>query len=263
MQILERILEELPQGDVEQVTIGLRWTGVVVRVDGQRRCGLSSTLGGDHRHGGSPPVPDAGRLTDFTAQHLAEFSLDKSNPTMASLGVAAINALLPDPDPARCIQSNADELLASMGADKTVAIVGHFPFVPSLRQSAAELFVLERSPRADDFPADQAPQILPRCDVIAITGMTLANHSLELLLDSCSEEAVLMILGPSTPLCDVLFEFGVDILSGSMITDIDAVMRAVAQGAAFPQIHQAGVRLINLTRREESAPEFKKWVNAK
>jgi len=138
MPILEKILEELPEGEIEQVTIGLRWTGVVVRVDGHRRCGLSSTLGGDRRHGGLPSIPDAGQLTALPSQRLAEFSLEKENPTLSSVGVAAINALLPDPDPERSIQGNADELLASMGAGKTVAIVGHFPFVPRIREVAAE-----------------------------------------------------------------------------------------------------------------------------
>ncbi len=261
MPILEKILEELPEGEIEQVTIGLRWTGVVVRVDGHRRCGLSSTLGGDRRHGGLPSIPDAGQLTALPSQRLAEFSLEKENPTLSSVGVAAINALLPDPDPERSIQGNADELLASMGAGKTVAIVGHFPFVPRIREVAAEFFVIERAPRGDDLPADQAPRILPHCDVVGITGMTLANHSLEPLLAHCSREATLMILGPSTPFCDVLFESGVDVLSGSIVDDIDAVMRAVAEGARFPQIHQAGVRLANLAQTSEAAIDFARRIN--
>jgi uncharacterized protein (DUF4213/DUF364 family) len=262
MQILERILEELPEGEIERVTIGLRWTGVIMRVDGQRRCGLSSTLGGDRRHGASFAVPNAGQLTTLPSKRLAEFALESENPTLASVGVAAINALLPDPDPEQSIQGNADELLVSMGAGKAVAIVGHFPFAPRVREAAAEFFVIERAPRGDDLPADEAPRILPRCDVIGITGMTLANHSLESLLDYCPRESTLMILGPSTPFCDVLFEAGVDILSGSIVADIDAVMRAVAEGARFPQIHQAGVRLVNLAQTVERADEFSSRINS-
>jgi uncharacterized protein (DUF4213/DUF364 family) len=126
---------------------------------------------------------------------------------------------------------------------------------------AAEFFVIERAPRGDDLPADQAPRILPRCDLVGITGMTLANHSLESLLDYCSPEAVLMILGPSTPFCNALFESGVNVLSGSIIVDIDAVMRAVAEGARFPQIHQAGVRLVNLAQTKEAATEIERSIN--
>ncbi|MGD8622011.1 MAG: DUF364 domain-containing protein [Anaerolineales bacterium] len=261
MYILERILETLPDGEVEQVTIGLRWTGVVVRVAGQRRCGLSSTLGSDRKHGGMFSIPEAGRLASLSSQHLAEFALQKDNPTLASLGVAAINALLPDPDPERSVDANADELLARLGSEKSVAIIGHFPFVPDLREVAGELFVIERAPRDDDLPADQAPEILPQCNVVGITGMTLANHSFETLLEYCSDEATLMLLGPSTPFSDVLFDAGIDILSGSIITDIDAVMRAVAQGARFPQIHQAGVRLTNLARSKEIAVKFAHGIN--
>lgn len=262
MQILEGILADLPEGEIEQVTIGLRWTGVVVRVNGERRCGLSSTLGGERGHGGRLPVPNAGRLTSLPSRQLAEFALEKENTTLASLGVAAINALLPDPDLERSIQGNADELLVGMGAGRTVAIVGHFPFVPRVREVAAEFFVIERTPDDDDLPADQAPQVLPRCEVIGITGMTLANHSLEALLGYCSPEATLMVLGPSTPFSDVLFEAGVDILSGSIITDIEAVMSAVAEGARFPQIHQAGVQLANLAQTVERASAFARQNSA-
>ena len=262
MQILERIIEKLPEGELEQVAIGLRWTGVVARVDGQRRCGLSSTLGGDRKHGGLPPVPQAGRLTSTSSQHLAELALQKENPTLASVGVAAINAILPDPDSERCVDANADELLSSIGKGKTIAIIGHFPFVPDLREVAAELFVFERSPRGDDLPAEEAPEILPHCEVVAITGMTLANHSLEKLLEHCSDEATLMLLGPSTPLCDELFDAGMDILSGSIISDIDAVMQAVAEGAMFPQIHHAGVHLTNYARSREAAREHAHLIEA-
>jgi uncharacterized protein (DUF4213/DUF364 family) len=78
----------------------------------------------------------------------------------------------------------------------------------------------------------------------------------------CSREAVLMILGPSTPFCDVLFDAGVDILSGSIVTDIEAVMKAVAEGARFPQIHKAGVRLANLARTVEQADAYAGLINA-
>jgi uncharacterized protein (DUF4213/DUF364 family) len=256
MVILNEILEQLPVGDIEQVCIGLRWTGVVVRVNGERRCGLSSTLGGDRTHDGLPPVPQAGRLTELSAHNLAAMALERDHPTLASVGVATINALLPDPDLDRCVDGNADELLLKMGARKKVAIVGHFPFVPRVREVADELFVLEREPHGEDHPATMAPQILPRCDVVAITGMTLTNHSMEELLEYCEEDAIVMILGPSTPFCSVLFDAGAQLLSGSMITDIDAVMRAVSQGAKFPQIHAVGIELVNLARSVESAEAF-------
>jgi hypothetical protein len=78
--------------------------------------------------------------------------------------------------------------------------------------------------------------------------MTLANHTLEGLLRLCKPEALVMVLGPSTPLNPVLYDYGVDILSGSIVAEIEPVLKAVSQGANFRQVHRAGVRLVTVTR---------------
>jgi uncharacterized protein (DUF4213/DUF364 family) len=45
-----------------------------------------------------------------------------------------------------------------------------------------------------------------------------------------------MLLGPSTPLSPVLFDHGVDIMSGARIADEEAVLLTVGQGASFRQV---------------------------
>lgn len=82
----------------------------------------------------------------------------------ASVGLATINALL-DVDEASCVEVNAEDILIKEGLDKRVVIVGHFPFVPRVRQVAKELWVLERYPRGEDLPATRAEEIVPpsRC----------------------------------------------------------------------------------------------------
>jgi uncharacterized protein (DUF4213/DUF364 family) len=45
--------------------------------------------------------------------------------------------------------------------------------------------------------------------------------------------APVLVLGPSTPLSPVLFDHGAHLLSGSVVEDIESVLRAVAQGANF------------------------------
>ena len=127
-------------------------------------------------------------------------------------------------------------------------MVGRFPFVPRLRPRVGELVVLEQDPGPDDLPADQAPEILPGAEVVAITGMTLINHTLEGLLALCSPETFVILLGPSTPLAPLLFDYGVDILSGAVVTAIEPVLRIVSQGGNFRQVHRAGIRLVNMSK---------------
>ncbi|HSQ16074.1 MAG TPA: DUF364 domain-containing protein, partial [Anaerolineales bacterium] len=87
---------------------------------------------------------------------------------------------------------------------------------------------------------------IPQADVVAITSSALINHTLDDLLALCRPEALVMMLGPSTPLSPLLFNHGVDILSGSLVVDESAVMRTVGQGASFQQVE--GVRLLTFRR---------------
>lgn len=246
MELLNALLAALPEGKVQQVCIGLHWTAVVVEIDGVRRCGLASTLRSDQDHHSQPDVPPAGKLETLSGLELAAH-VRAEMPTLVSVGVAAMNALLPLQSQYQSDQ-NAEEIIAALGAGRRVALVGHFPFIERLRARVGRLDVLEQDPRPGDLPAEAASQIIPAADVVAITSMTLMNHTLEGLLGLCPPEARVLLLGPSTPLSPVLFDHGVDLLSGSLVEDIDGVLRAVRQGANFRQTHRAGVHLVNMVR---------------
>ena len=158
--------------------------------------------------------------------------------------MAAINSLI-DIDPNRCVERNAFEILKEKGQGKKVAIVGHFPFIPKLQRAASELWVLEKLPIEGDLPEDRSDEILTKADVVGITGTTLINHTFEGLMDLCREKFV-VVLGPSTPLSPVLFDYGVDVLSGVNVTDPESVIRSISEGASFRQI--AGVKLLTMSQ---------------
>lgn len=245
--LLNRIQDTLDQGEIVDVLIGLHWTAVVADVAGARRCGLASTLGGDHHHG-EADVPAAGRLHAQPARELVALA-HSEQPTLAGVGLATVNALLP-PQPERWVTLNAEEVIATRGAGKKVALIGHFPFVPRLHARVGELSVLEQTPRPGDLPASAAPAVLAEADVVALTSMTIHNHTLPDLLRLCMPEALVILLGPSTPLSPLLFDYGVDILCGSVVTNIEAVLRVVGQGGNFRQIHRVGVRTVTMVRSQ-------------
>jgi uncharacterized protein (DUF4213/DUF364 family) len=247
MAIIDELLAGLPDGPVREVRVGAHWTAVVVELEGRARCGLASTLHDEeHHYGGGPLVREAGDLTSRSGRELAELALSE-RPTEASIGVAAINALLPR-DESAWVDVNAGDVLAERGAGKHVALVGHFPFIPTLREQVGRLSVLERKPRGDDLPAQAAPQVIPQADLVAISGTALINGTLDGLLGLCRPDALVMVLGPSTPLSPVLFEHGVDLLSGAVVEAIEPVLEAVSQAASFRQVHQRGVRLVTMHR---------------
>ena len=164
----------------------------------------------------------------------------------ASIGVAAINSLI-DVDEERCVELNAETWLAERGQGKRVVVVGSFPFVPRLQGKVGELWVLERHPSEGELLAEEASKVIPRADVVAITGTALINRTLDDLLAMCREDSSVMVLGPSTPLSPVLFDYGVDVVSGTQVVDTDLVLTLISQGATFRQVKGPGVRLLTMT----------------
>jgi uncharacterized protein (DUF4213/DUF364 family) len=223
---------------VKEVRACVFWTAVV-----SRNCGLASTLSEEGAHHGENPVPEAGSLTMKTARELALSANSASQPE-ASIGMASINSII-EIDSNRCVEKNAFDVLREKGRGKKMAVIGHFPFIPKLREIAAELWVLEKHPARDEFPEEEAARVLPGAEVVAITGTTLINHTFEKLMRLCGHSFV-VVLGPSTPLSPVLFDYGVDVISGARVVNHDLALRCIGEGASFRQVK--GVKLLTMTR---------------
>jgi len=236
------ILDSLPDFPLHQIRIGLHWIAVVVEKENGLQCGLASTLAGDHKHTGQPTIPDPGNLEAYSARELASW-IESEIPLRRSIGCAAINGMLPR-DPEHWIDQNAEHAIRERGRGKRVVLIGHFPFAEALREELEDFVVLELNPTGADAPASAAPDVLPGADLVAITGMAFINHTLPDLLALCKPDAYVLLLGPSTPLTPLMADYGVDLLAGSSVEDIPAVLAAVGQGANFRQVHKAGVRLI-------------------
>jgi uncharacterized protein (DUF4213/DUF364 family) len=269
VSIIDALLATLGEdAPVREVRIGAFWTAVVLEAaapplspprGGRKRgeppvggrkgrgCGLASALRGDDHHHGQNPVRGAGHLHERSAWRLAELARSDSL-LEASIGLAAINALL-DVDEDACVELNAEQVILEQGTGKGVVVVGHFPFIPRVREAARQLWVLEKRPGEGDFPAEAAPDVIPQADVVAITGTSLINHTFEELMRLCRQGAFVLVLGPTTPLSPVLFDYGVDVISGTLVTDPETVLRYISQGASFRQIKRSkSVKLLTMTR---------------
>ncbi len=239
MTILDDLLARLDcDAPVRGVLVGAYCTAVC-----SRRCGLASTVTTARPHDAT--VRDAGRLHTKTARQLAEYARS-ANPLEASIGFAAVNSLL-QVDERLAIEMNGFDLIARRGAGKKVALVGSFPFVPRLAREVGELKVIELQPKEGEYPASAAGEILPHSDVVGLTGSTLINHTLDRLLSLCRPGAFVIVLGPSSPLSDVLLDHGATAVAGALVTDEERVLKAIAQGASFREV--PGTRRVLLARR--------------
>ena len=227
---------------VSDIRTCVYWTAVT-----SIRCGLASSMATSILPSEGHQVESAGNLLPVGARALAKLSL--SNRILeASIGIAAINSILPI-DESLCVDLNAESEIRSQGKGKRIVIVGHFPFVKSLGADARELWVLELPgrERPGDITGNEAKTLLPQAEVVAITSTALINHTLGGILDLIAPNAYKMMLGPSTPLSPVLFDYGFDAISGSIVVDRNQVLNCISQGANFRQVK--GVRKVTLRRK--------------
>lgn len=213
---------------VLDVRVGVSWTGVW-----SKHCGLAKTYGIPVAHGNY--TRDMGHLTEKTALELAAYSYSW-NLVEASIGVAAINSIT---KAKRSVNINARDLILDKARGKKVAVSGSFPFTPELHKLAKEMWVFELDQSKLD-PSNRiitetaAEHIIPDCEVVIITGSTLINKSAERLLELAQiARAYTVVLGPSTPLSEVWFDYGVDLVAGVEVIQPEAVLLKLSQSGGM------------------------------
>jgi uncharacterized protein (DUF4213/DUF364 family) len=242
MEIIESIMKNIGEdAPVQEVRQGLHWTAVV-----SRHCGLASTIAQGSCCNNEAAKGMEGSFTEMTALELAHYCLDNSAKT--SLGLAAINSLL-DIDPDKYADVDGLELVKDMGKGKNISVIGHFPFLENVAREAKNLWIIEKQPRPGDYPEDKGKDFLPQSDIVVISSTTLLNGTLPGILGFCRKGSVKMLLGPTTPLSEVLFEYGIDMLAGSVVTEKDTVLRSLSEGANFMQLKKkGGIRFVSIIK---------------
>jgi len=240
MKILDDLISILnPRAGVKDIRQGVFHTGVLTL-----NCGLAATLPRDALRQEQPLVKEPGFLLEKSAPELAQMAYSESI-LEAAIGMATVNSLL-DIDVETCLDLNARVLIAEKGKGKRIAMVGHFPFIPKLREDAKQLWVIEKNPREGDFTEAQAENLIPQADIVGITGTAFTNHTLDHLLELCDPKAYVIVLGDTTPLSPILFDYGVDAISGTKVVNPSLALRCVSQGANFRQI--MGTRRLTMIR---------------
>jgi len=135
--------------------------------------------------------------------------------------------------------SSAEELIADLGRDKMVGLVGHFPFTQALSARVNQLHLFELKAVPGAVPRDRWETLLLRIDVLALTATTLLTRQMAYYLNR-AKQASIVILGPSTPRSGPLFDYGADYLCGSVMIDQARVSRGIREGLAFRALKKRG-----------------------
>ncbi len=239
MTLLKRLISDIVDETVEEVIIGVH--SVLVKT--KDTYGIASTI---KYCGHNINVRQAGELEDLNLKELAEYALS-DNLLEASIGMAAINCGL-----SKAIdkywQINAKDIILEKGRNKTLGIIGHFPFLEDQRDEYKDCYIFEKFPKEGDLKESDIPAYLPKVDVAAITGTAITNHTFDKIRANLPENSFNVILGPSTPLSPILFEYGMDMVSGSLVRDYELTRKYVLQ--ATPTRHLKGIEMISIFKKD-------------
>ncbi len=207
------------------VRVGLRYT-VVLLDDGSS--GLAATMSSgfacSSEYLGSFKNRDAAELIDF-ARSASSLS--------STVGMATINALF-KPEDGEITYGDVTKYLG-VSKEDTLGMVGAFPpLIRWARGKAGRLFVFERYPLqgVEEYRPDWTePLLLPQCSVVIVSATTIANKTLDGLLDCSRGARTVALVGPTTPLSSKVFANSkVSILSGVKIIDAHGLLEIVSQG---------------------------------
>lgn len=230
-ELIDDLITAVANGNepVRDVRVGVSWTGV-----NGRYCGLAKTYGIPVKHGNY--TRNMGNMVGMDTLELAQYA-QSWNLTEASIGCAAISAMVAPPSDS--IDINVQEIVLEKGAGANVVVAGAFPFSAKLKKTAKELHILELDPYLLDagqgiLPESAANYLIPDCDLLIITGSTLINKSMEHLLELArNSKAYTVIVGPSTIMSHVLFDYGADMLAGAVVLDPEAILNKLSQSGGM------------------------------
>lgn len=219
-----------------------------------RRLGMSMTLSDERvfEYKVHLPVSHMGEIEKLSLEDLLSWT-DSLQGIERSFAIAAINSALPL-DGKKYFAGNALDLAAQLGVGKRVAMVGHFPHTDKIKEVAAAFHIIEKRPQEGDLNAGEAVKIIPQADVVAMTGVTCLNDTIEGLLALKKPGAKVIVVGPSVPMSSALFDFGVDVIGGAWVEDENEVFAKVSQGGA-PR-HLNGMRSVLYPRDPEMLSGF-------
>jgi uncharacterized protein (DUF4213/DUF364 family) len=243
-QVLKLVLKNVPEINrsiIKKACIGLGYTGVTLE---SGHAGLCHTLSHEMSPYCCQVNKRAGKIAGSRAIDIANMarSWDVNE---SVIGFATLNALsqkfLDEVKPAFDVRSSnfIDELRVK--SSDTVVMVGSLhPFIKPIREKAKELCIIERSPLLREegtFPDTAAEDLLPQADVVVATGSSLANGTIDRILELSKNTREFALVGPSANIIpNPLFDKGVTAIGGVKILDGDRMIQIIAEGGGTPQL---------------------------
>ena len=244
----------------KDIRIGVFYTGVVLSTG---HAGMSYTPVQEIPEAVCCPrshakMPQSGNLLNFSVYDLMEYALD-DNVLKAAVGVATINALsaiLLEDDECPYKPSaygNALDLI-QISREDTVVMVGAFPpFIKRIQEITKNSLSSKEIPRAvgkgdavEIEPEASLQELIPKADILIITGVTLVNHTLEPILRLARNARDIVVVGPTASVYPgPLFKRGVTVLGGVRVTDASKMIHLIGEaGSGYDFFEQCAEKIV-------------------
>jgi uncharacterized protein (DUF4213/DUF364 family) len=245
-EIYDELISSIPADiKIEECLTGLYW--FLVRSQG---VGMAMTP-----REGNHAFSFTGKITGASVRDVAQM-IKSWNNYEAAMGLAAINSVINTPQRLRdvlgvCVEKQPEEhvflYMKEELRGKKVGVIGHFRDLEILAP-ICQLSILERLPVSGDYPDPACEYILPQQDYVFITATTLINKTLPRLLE-LSRNAYVVLVGPSTPMTPILFDYGIDMLAGTVTMDQQRMWSLIQEGDR-ETFFQSGGRMVKVAAAE-------------
>jgi hypothetical protein len=232
---LRRRVPDIQRVASEEVVVGTGYTGVRTSTGD---IGLANTPLEDFSRESCSIFSRAGTLTEQPTIELAGLadSWDLSERVVGTAALNALSQLAIKTCGAGMIRKYGDAVdLTKVRKDDVVVLVGNMrPSAEKLRRRAKEVLVLERSVGLRDkgtLPDTAAESVVPRANVVFMTGATLCNGTADRILELSQNAREVVMLGASAGIFPPsLFKKGATAVGSMEILDTGKAMRSIAEG---------------------------------
>ncbi len=158
-----------------------------------------------------------------------------------------------------------------------IVVVGRYPGLERF-EAEYDIRVLERHPGPNDYPDTAAEELIPEADWVFITASSIINKTFPRLAE-LSRDAMVVLMGPTTPWLPGLSHWGVDFLAGVMVRNDALLHRTIAEGGGrtifdravsyavadigLPRMHAVKEEIARLAKKRDAMKqEMEKWYVA-
>jgi len=250
---------------IERAVIGIFFSGVILN---NGHAGISATPIKEIPEAVCCPssarsMPNAGHLTE---RSVVKYLKDATSniPMKKAMGIAVLSALSSycreigltegydmevGVDALDCVDLRDDTYPVLIGA------IGPFLRVLKSRKKPFSVVELDTSTLKPDelpfyVPPDKTGEIVPKADVLVITGTTLINGTLEGILEIARPDTKVVVVGPTASILPhAFFKRGVDILGGDIITHPQKMLDTLAEGGSGYHLYGHSAERVLVTQK--------------